>query len=190
MSVYPNFINTYGEGKEWLIRDDLANSLIEELPSDLKGFFSDFGSRSYIGGFLSVFPPKYLLVELTSWLGLKDGIFPFAHTGLGDIYFMDKNYVRILYINSGVTDIAASSSKRFFEKLITDKSYVEKIMKKPYFDFAKGEFGDLGFMQAYCYEPALVLGGTEKPENLRKVSLREHMLFLSQVIGEVRYKSY
>ena len=45
--------------------------------------------------------------------------------------------------------------------------------------------GTVSYDECYGYVPLLSLGGAEKPENLRKVKLREHLELMYQVQGEI-----
>ena len=66
-----------------------------------------------------------------------------------------------------------------------DNKYVERHFKNKNFYLTLENLGIPAYDECYGYVPLLSLGGAEKPENLQKVKLREHLDIMYQMQGGV-----
>lgn len=72
----------------------------------------------------------------------------------------------------------------FFFDDITDGELDNKLSIKQYKAAIK-KLGDLEYDECFGYVPLLALGGKESVNNLKKVTIREHIAMIYEFVGEI-----
>jgi len=74
---------------------------------------------------------------------------------------------------------------KVFEKLLDETEYFFRKVQAKNFNEALQNLGAPAYDECFGYVPLLSLGGSEKPENLQKVKLREHLELMYQMQGSI-----
>lgn len=80
-----------------------------------------------------------------------------------------------------------SSFNRLFERSLLDDTFLTTALKLNNYEPAKERIGDLDFDECFGYVPLLGLGGAERPENLEKVKIKEHIQTITATMGQIDY---
>ena len=110
---------------------------------------------------------------------------PLLVTALGDIIVWEDNaYFFILqYRYNNFSSLARGF--KVFEKLLDETEYFFRKVQAKNFNEALQNLGTPAYDECFGYVPLLSLGGSEKPENLQKVKLREHLELMYQMQGSI-----
>jgi len=110
---------------------------------------------------------------------------PLLVTALGDIIVWEDNaYFFILqYRYNNFSSLARGF--KVFEKLLDEAEYFFRKVQAKNFNEALQLLGVPAYDECFGYVPLLSLGGSEKPENLQKVKLREHLELMYQMQGSI-----
>ena len=110
---------------------------------------------------------------------------PLLLTALGDIIVWEDNaYFFILqYRYNNFSSLARGF--KVFEKLLDETEYFFRKVQAKNFNEALQNLGTPAYDECFGYVPLLSLGGSEKPENLQKVKLREHLELMYQMQGSI-----
>jgi hypothetical protein len=106
---------------------------------------------------------------------------PLLVTAFGDIVVWEKNeYLSLLtYRNFDCLEYGCE----FLFNDLSDNEYVERHFKNRNFYKALEKLDIPSYDECFGYVPLLSLGGSEKPENLQNVKLREHLELMYQMQG-------
>lgn len=98
---------------------------------------------------------------------------------------MGRNkYIGIVEYRYGTSKIMISNFDLFMV-LLNDDSFTKKFFRFDFYNKLTKEQGSLENDECFGYVPLLVLGGTEKIENIKKVKLKEHILLMSEALGMI-----
>ncbi|MFT7521270.1 MAG: hypothetical protein ACI9MC_003421 [Kiritimatiellia bacterium] len=167
--------------------------------ADAREFAKAFGPGEHLNGLLNVPDGDWLESELDDWLGgPASNRVALAYTGLGDIlYFRDlserareqglDDYLvkvacdfSLLRARYGVADVIAKSAVELLYNL-QSASFAEQVLGGGLFAEGVQVVGRPTPRQILGFVPALVLGGSEHPDNLQRVSASEHWELLRQM---------
>jgi len=187
------FIDKMGSPTEYT---PVPSAIIEHykkiLPERLLNYWQDHGWSAHAEGiFWMVNPAEYDGV-VRSWLGdtefeKKDNYHVIARTAFGGLYLWGEKTGHALKIESllsrycaqdlGTTEVNLDrESQIFFLAPSVEGSDFFSLFRR-----ARRKLGLLKSDEMYGFVPALMLGGSEELENLEKVKIIEHLIFLSQL---------
>ena len=111
--------------------------------------------------------------------------FPLLTTAFGDIIVWEDNayFFIIQYRYNNFSSLARGF--KVFEKLLGETDYFFRKAKAKNFKEALQLLVAPAYDECFGYVPLLYLGGSEKPENLQKVKLREHLEIMFQIQGGI-----
>lgn len=180
------FFQKYSEYKTQEIPSkELLNHYSSSLPDKFLQLWKDFGSGTYLDGYLKVVNPnefKDLLHEVYS-NKYENPLVLFA-TAMSDLIIWENNYLILLDFRHGISKVLESGFDYFIDDL-TDKEFLDEDLKWNPFKKAKMRLGELEYDECYGYVPILAAGGAEKVENLQKVKIKEHLSIIAQLAGKI-----
>ena len=173
---------------DFIKKDDVPEELIKEyedkLPCEVIAFWKEFGFGAFYNGYLkSINPNDYKeLLEISYFMG---GVsIPIFATAFGDLIIWEEDrYIGIVKYRYGEYDVISAGFDFFFDD-ITDGELDNKLSIKQYKAAIK-KLGDLEYDECFGYVPLLALGGTESVNNLKKVTIREHIAMIYEFVGEI-----
>jgi hypothetical protein len=160
------------------------------LPDQLLQYWADFGWCGYADGLFWTVNPQDYEAPLEAWIGNtpfmeQDAYHVIARSAFGDLYFWGERTGFTLEICSlGSFAVPHASPIASLEKHV--QWFFAKRTKKnddfgDYFAPALQKLGRLKRDEMYGFVPALALGGPSKFENLEKLKIVEHLVFLAQL---------
>ena len=155
-----------------------------KIPGQFVEIWKDCGLGTFMQGYFKVINPDDY-VEFVRESYFEKNCIPLLITALGDIIVWERNeFIYILLYRYNDFDGIAKGCKYFFDDL-EDKEFIEDCIKPKNFKEALQRLGRPAYDECYGYVPLLSLGGAEKPENLQKVKLREHLDLMYQAQGGI-----
>ncbi|MFW1971494.1 GAD-like domain-containing protein [Acinetobacter bereziniae] len=178
-----------------VVSDDIINKYKGKLPTQLLEYWKEFGFSGWGNGLFWLVNPEEYQDTLDVWLENietqpHEEYFVIARSAFGDLEIwgtihgncytispiMNQIFPNIQDIETGEEDLLIRifiSSKE--KKLLDIKDY----RNKPLFERAVKKYGVLTKNEMFGFEPALVLGGEAKLENVRKLPIISHLQFLA-----------
>jgi hypothetical protein len=194
------FISKFGEATH---RMEVPEAAIErwqgKLPNQLLTYWGEEGWCGYADGrFWTVDPEEYedMVDEWLDGSPLEriDTFHVIARTAFGMLYLCGEGTGRSAKVNCATNAIFALQNSltrktpadldwsiRAFFGLSRDDCDLKDESGNPLFERALSTLGPLAPDEMYGFEPALVLGGKMRLENLRKVKLDQHLTILRQL---------
>lgn len=166
------------------VPEDTIKKYTGKIPEQFIEIWKNYGFGSFLQGyFKTINPDDYIEFVRKSYF--EKNCIPLLVTALGDIIVWERNeFIYILFYRYNDFDGISRGAKYFINDLV-DKEFIEDCIKPKCFQDALQLLGAIAYDECYGYVPLLSLGGAEKPENLRKVKLREHLELMYQVQGEI-----
>lgn len=144
---------------------------------------------------------KVFLADESRWLPRNDGVFlaryrtqtMVVRTALGGMVYLDENpespkkyhfYCPIFKENTPLTDELEAVLNGWFT---TPEIYYPLTLAGLY-QQAYSKLGLASQNECYGFVPAIGLGGDLYPENLQKMTIKEHLFFLSQIWKAKRFR--
>ncbi|MBJ8452313.1 DUF1851 domain-containing protein [Acinetobacter bereziniae] len=180
-----------------VVSDDIINKYKGKLPTQLLEYWKAFGFSGWGNGLFWLVNPEEYQDTLDVWLENietqpHEEYFVIARSAFGDLEIwgtihgncytispiMNQIFPNIQDIETGEEDLLIRifiSSKE--KKLLDIKDY----RNKPLFERAVKKYGELTKNEMFGFEPALVLGGEAKLENVRKLPIISHLQFLASL---------
>ena len=166
------------------IPDEVIAKYEGKIPGQFVEIWKDCGLGTFMQGYFKVINPDDY-VEFVRESYFEKNCIPLLITALGDIIVWERNeFIYILLYRYNDFDGIAKGCKYFFDDL-EDKKFIEDCIKPKNFKEALQRLGKPAYDECYGYVPLLSLGGAEKPENLQKVKLREHLDLMYQAQGGI-----
>lgn len=195
------FIEEFGEATD---RVEVPVTAIEKwrgkLPDQLLTYWKEEGWCGYAKGlFWTVDPDEYedLIDEWLegSKLGELDSYHVIARSAFGDLYVCGEKTGRSVTVACPLNKISVLpkglkpktkedldlSISSFFSSSDLSRFNLKDESGKPLFDRVLAKLGPLEQDEIYGFEPALVLGGKMRLENLAKLKLDVHLTILRQL---------
>ena len=155
-----------------------------KVPEQFVEIWKGYGFGTFHQGYFKVIQPDDY-IEFVRESYFEKNCIPLLATALGDIIVWERNeFIYILLYRYNDFDGISKGCKYFFNDL-EDKEFIEDCVKPKNFKEALQLLGSPAYDECYGYVPLLSLGGAEKPENLQKVKLREHLELMYQMQGGV-----
>ena len=155
-----------------------------KIPEQFIEIWKNYGFGSFLNGFLKLInPDDYSDFVKKSYF--EKNCIPLLITALGDIIVWEENayFFIIQYRYNNFSALARGY--RVFAKLLEETGYFYEKANLKNIKEALNMLGTVSYDECYGYVPLLSLGGAEKPENLRKVKLREYLELMYQVQGSI-----
>lgn len=194
------FIEEFGEATQ---RTEVPEARIDDwrgrLPDQLIAYWKDEGWCSYANGlFWTVNPDDYedLVDEWLhdSFLEQIDEFHVIARSAFGELFLWGQKTggsVTILCATHSIICLSANLQRRmddpdfylrtFFSNKSIDRCDLDDESGQPLFERALAALGPLEPDEVYGFEPAIVLGGKMRLENLAKLKLDVHLTILRQL---------
>ena len=164
------------------VPEDIITKYERKIPEQFIEIWKNYGFGSFMQGYFKLINPDDYIEFVRHSYYEKDCI-PILITALGDIIVWEENtyFFILLYRYKNFSSIA----KGFlvFSKLLDSEEYLLKKTMAINFKEALKTLGKPAYDECFGYVPLLSLGGSEKPENLQKVKLREHLELMYQMQG-------
>jgi hypothetical protein len=171
-----------------------------KLPKKLLNYWSEEGWCSYANGLLWTINPEDYEDLVDEWLTDTpleqiDSFHAIARSAFGDLYICGEQSGANITISCGLNAISAiaksltpksdekkdSSIRSFFAASTLSDFDLKDEQGNPLFNRAIAKLGPLESDEVYGFEPALVLGGKMRLENLAKLKLDVHLTILRQL---------
>lgn len=170
-----------------------------KLPDQLLKYWQDEGWCGYKDGlFWTVNPDDYedLVGEWLADTPIErlDSFHAIARSAFGTLYLWGEKTGDSVVIACSINSIIALSSnlkrelddpdfdiRAFFSNKTTVRCDIKDELGKPLFQRAVSKLGNLEPGEVYGFEPAVVLGGKMRLENLAKLKLDAHLAILRQL---------
>ncbi|EPM60566.1 hypothetical protein A262_07934 [Pseudomonas syringae pv. actinidiae ICMP 19073] len=191
--VFSIFLKIFGEP---FGRQEVPMSSIErykgKLPDLLLQYWSEHGWCGYGEGIFWMVNPQEYEGVTASWiqgteLENQDTYHLIARSAFGELYFWGEETgasLKITSIVSRCTTFISSLPKDQMDKRFQNfllSSEVEYNDFDDLFQPAKKKLGTLSHDEMYGFVPAVMLGGSDALDNLKKVNSVEYLVFLSQL---------
>ncbi|MBO6219430.1 MAG: DUF1851 domain-containing protein [Treponema sp.] len=166
------------------VTDEIIMEYQEKIPAQFIEIWKNYGFGTFLNGFLRIINPNdYMDFTQKSYFEKKS--IPLLVTALGDIIVWEKNeYLSLVAYRYKNFDCLEYGCE-FFLNDLADNKYVERHFKNKNFYISIENLGVPAYDECFGYVPLLSLGGSEKPENLQKVKLREHLELMYQMQGGI-----
>jgi hypothetical protein len=155
--------------------------LAGRFPALLVELWQSDGWCTYGEGLFWTVDPGEVAGVLREWQGWPEGAHAFARDAFGDIFLWVNGEVHRLDVHHSRMDLVALTIDFFFDMKIFNPEFKNEFLDAKRFKGAHKRLGNLGPGECYAYFPALVMGGTERIENLRKVKFLENLALLAQM---------
>lgn len=179
------------------VTDEIINKYKGKLPNQLLEYWKAFGFSGWGNGLFWLVNPDEYQDVLDAWLENietppHEEYFVIARTAFGDLQVWGTIHGNCYKISSTISSIFPSmeelkrnehdSTIRIFIATQNRKYLDFKDFKnKPLFDRAVKKYGELTKNEMFGFEPALVLGGEAKLENVRKLPIISHLQLLASL---------
>jgi hypothetical protein len=173
-----------------------------KLPDKLLEYWQDHGWGGFHSGLFWLVNPSDYTEVVDAWLsnnGIegRDSYFAIARTAFGRVFLWNKSSGQTATISGLFSEIITTPPNRsvlagdevsaveaFMATKEPDALDIEDEKEKKIFKRAVEKLGALKADEMYGFEPALVIGGAPKLDNLVKVKVIEHLILLQQ-FGEI-----
>ncbi len=194
------FIQEFGEATQ---RIEVSTANLErwrgKLPAELIEYWKDEGWCAYADGlFWTVNPDDYedLVDEWlhNTFLEQIDVFQVIARSAFGELFLWGQKTGGSVTISCATNSIICLSAnlkrqlddpdfyvRTFFSNKSIDRCDLDDELAQPLFERALAKLGPLDPDEVYGFEPALVLGGEMRLENLAKLKLDAHLTILRQL---------
>lgn len=208
---FDDFYNYEGFGpsiKASIPNQETLDFYKDRLPERLIEYWKEYGFCGWGDGIFWLVNPSEYHDILQTWLqGTEfakreeqgiDSYYVIGRSAFGDLIVWGSTSGQSIDINSNFgmlfptdnsTDLEEDGETLtvdlFFATMSKEPLDEKDVDEKLLFERACKKLGPLEFDEMYAFVPALVLGGTNKLENLKKVKVIEHLNFLAD-LGEKR----
>jgi hypothetical protein len=195
------FISKFGEATSRIaVPTEDIKKWHGKLPEQLIRYWLEEGWCSYANGLLWTINPESYEDLVDEWLAdtpleQADSFHAFARSAFGDLYLCGEKNGSNVTVCCGLNAISATaksltpksdekkdlSIRSFFAASSVSDLDLKDEQGIPLFEQALAKLGPLDFDEVYGFEPALVLGGKMRLENLAKLKLDSHLTILRQL---------
>ena len=166
--------------------ETLLNKYKNRLPDSLFEEWRISGLCGFADGFIWLIDPATVEFAMVQWK-IDPPSLAFGRTAFGDLFLWDGESVRCLFVHDGTLEWLSGDFDMFFEYALTDQAFLDEVLRFPMFLQALAKLGPVAADEMYTFVPALVLGGADDVDHLKKVKMREQLLFLAQAHGGARH---
>lgn len=192
------FHDAFGEGKRYRACQPEDLQKFSFLPEWFLKLWEQDGWAGYRNGLFWTIDPEQFAPLVELWSPPQSPLFPVARTAFGTIYLLKEFRAESGNIAYSVAEIdphtasysiVGPGARLFITEAIAKPDYIKDVFWEPKVKRAAKDLGPLEWNEMYAFEPALALGGSGKPETVRKVNLFDHHTMLAQ-LGELKFVKY
>jgi hypothetical protein len=190
MGFGDEFRDTYGRGTTYRARPGRAEPPRLDRSGISAGLWEADGWASYRDGLLWFVDPHDFEPVVKAWnLPEAAPLITVARAAFGELYLLGSfpasdgtSPDSVLALNPHIAQYSfvGPYAEEFLTSTIAWDRYI-KTMHESDVRRARKDVGPLSWDEMYGYEPALALGGSGKPETVRRVNIFNHHLLLSQL---------
>lgn len=167
------------------VTEEIIEKFEYNIPNNFIELWKKYGFGSFMQGYFKIINPGDYIEFVRKSYFQKNSI-PLLITALGDIIVWErKKYLYTIFYRYNDFDCVDTDECDFFFDDIFDAYFQKNDLKMKNFKEALQVLGSPAYDECYGYVPLLSLGGAEKPENLQKVKLREHLELMYQMQGGI-----
>lgn len=156
-----------------------------KIPEQFVEIWRSYGLGTFQQWYFKVINPDDY-IEFVRESYFEKNCIPLLITALGDIIVWEREkYLCTIFYRYNDFDCVDTDECDFFFDDILDADFQKNDLKMKNFKEALQMLGSPAYDECYGYFPLLSLGGAEKPENLKKVKLREHLELMYQMQGGI-----
>lgn len=179
------------------VSEETLNKYKGKLPNQLLEYWKSFGFSSWGNGLFWLVNPDDYHDVLKAWLenvetSPHEEYFVISRSAFGDLDVWGTIHGNCYKISSIISSIYPSIEvvqkqeqnsiiRSFFLSQSKKYSDVKDWKNKPLFERAVKKYGPLNQHEMFGFEPALVLGGEAKLENVRKLPIISHLQLLASL---------
>lgn len=179
------------------VAESVLDRFREKLPSQLLYYWKEYGFSGWGGGLFWLVNPDEYQDVLDAWLenietAPHEEYFVISRSAFGELGVwgtLHGNCFTITPITSQIFPNMEEVKKNnrdlvlriFFSSQDKYSLDIEDLKNKPLFERAVKKYGPLNQHEMFGFEPALVLGGEAKLENLRKLPIISHLQLLASL---------
>jgi hypothetical protein len=199
MSFGEKFRGAYGQGVQYRACSSVERSRLEgAVPEFLLELWKSDGWASYRDELLWTVDPQDFEHVVSAWKLPRDPALVVARTAFGSLYLLSEfvteqgaKGISIVELNPHTGDymVIGPTAKRFLTESLAKPEYIKNVLREADAKRAARDVGPLAWDEMYGYEPALALGGSGNPETVRRVTIFNHHLLLSQLV-EAKVRSF
>jgi hypothetical protein len=191
--VSDEFRNAYGTGTRYRA---FGSADRERLASTVPAFILDLweadGWAGYRDGLFWTCDPQEYEPVVAAWKIPESPLLVVARTALGKLYLLGSFKTQsggsahgVLGLNphTGDYSFVGQRAEKFLTISITKEDYITEALQEPEAKRAAKAVGPLAWDEMYGYEPALALGGSGKPDTVRRYNIFNHQILLSQLVA-------
>ncbi|MGH9360619.1 MAG: GAD-like domain-containing protein [Thermoanaerobaculia bacterium] len=156
----------------------------QRLPSSVLDLWQEEGWCSYAEGLLWFVDPEDFRVAVEAWFDRPDQMIVFGRTAFADLFLWDGEEGQYLDVQYGKLTSLTDMPSVFFEVSLCTDRYLDTVIRRKLYRQAVKRLGKPAYDECYAFEPVLALGGSPKAKSLSKVKVREHLVFLAEVVRE------
>ena len=167
------------------VSEEIIKKYESIIPSRFIQLWKTYGFGSFMQGYFKIINPDDYINFVRASYFEQSGI-PLLITAFGDIIVWERQkYLYAVFYRYNTFDCVDTDNCDFFFDDICDFDFQKKDLRMKNYNEALQLLGIPAYDECYAYVPLLSLGGAEKPENLQKVKLREHLELMFQMQGQI-----
>lgn len=160
----------------------------DRVPGYIVDHWKKHGLGTWMDGYLRVVDPaEWDLVLRTTLEPPSDGLAVLFTTAMGDLLAIE-NSDSIVHLNyRHLTVDYVGGTEFFFDDLADGEILDDELCWSPYRE-AVLEYGIPEFNMCFGYVPILAAGGRENVGGLKVLSMKEHLMVVFELAGQLRWK--
>ena len=167
------------------IDSGLIDEYAKVLPKELINMWKEYGYGCFLNGYLRIINPKEYQQLLSETYFCGACSVPILTTAFGDIITVeDDQHIGMVKYKYGDFDIIAKNFGRFIQNM-PDECFQQDYFELEKYEEAVQKYGRLDNDKCFGYTPLLALGGNEKVDNLTIVNTKEHIMLITQLVGNI-----
>jgi hypothetical protein len=193
MGFGEEFRKAYGQGVQYRAFTNAdRNRLAGKVPGYLLDLWESDGWAGYRNGLLWMVDPDDFAPVLAAWNVPNDPpLIVVARTALGELFLLGSfrapngslaPKVLALDPHSASYSTVGLVAEKFLTRSLADEDYLKATLQEADTKRAAEDVGPIAWNEMYGYEPALALGGSGKPDTVRRLNIFTHHLLLSQLL--------
>jgi hypothetical protein len=192
MGFGEEFRKAYGQGERYRAFTKADRARLEAaVPAYLLDLWESDGWAGYRGGLLWMVDPQEYEPVLRAWnIPESFPLITIARTALGALFLLATaptpngsigQAILLLDPHLGEYMTVGPFAEKYMTRTLAKDGTIANSMQEPETKQAVQDVGPLAWNEMYGYEPALRLGGSGKPDTVRKYNIFNHHLLLSQL---------
>ncbi len=151
-----------------------------KIPGELIELYDAYGLSSFASGFLWFVHPFEYREDVSIWLEGQNAALPFMRTAFGSFFYLDGDDLGYRSVVTNLLTHYNDLDWLFQKTLCKQKTLNDVLFFDIYGDLVKRD-GSIERDECYGFFPPVALGGEISVESAKRVKLREHLAFLSQL---------